>query len=839
MTITVDDIELRQALHMTDNSDGGGRMSGVKIVSGVENQIFDDISDVDRAVGDVSIRKFYGAVASANTDKFLDAGLVVFKAPADADVTVLAFTTGSFYDERPAMADAVQRYLERSTISPFRLKGTHNPGQRVIFGYLLLSALQVGQTPYDLFYDKVLSLAYEISSVTQYEQFVRVVHVTHTATNSAVAVNYTDGDGTFAVVEVILDISSPLDYSFPGAADNHLSTYTPPTVTRYTQVGTPTQMVSITPLAANVSAGATTLTVESIKTAVVPVEYQDLGETTFSQIGTGLTYPSGLYVPDMTQVLNAPAGYTLNVTPTVEPYTYLTPVKVWYQYGGEWIGPDDSGAATYTVYATLDDRISFPRIPDSGSKVFIQYPPTNAMTFQASGLSATPVSSYSMTLTGTIYPGSVVAGDEGLNGNWLMQDQGDGTLSGALGTGTINYSTGALVVTMNTSLPGNSLGAHKSTTAAIWQRTAFAALVSAPMIESYTRVSGNAADDGATLISTTDSGGALSGNSITGTADYTTGLIQVTFPEAVRVGTFAVAYRLGGVIAQSAAILGLDSTRLPKDGQVQTLRQGDFVLIHHTDEVASSNLVANQDINCGRTGLYRAEIVDSTLKQLGSDQYTVNRATGHVVMAATIDLTGFTGPYAIRHTLADMARMNAIDPSGAITLNKPLINAYSTPDSYVSGVLFAGTLQARVTNLFAQLSWTSVWSDTQIGGEILAQYNTVAWPIEVSNLGAYPDRYLIKRTSATDFQVIGENLGIIGVGDANNDCSPINPITLAPYFTIRYQGWGSGWALGNCLRFNIIAAAFPVGTVRAIQPSAPSGIDPDGVEYLLIGNVDA
>lgn len=837
--MTADDLKLRQAQRMTDNSDGGGRMSAVEIVSGVKNQIFDDISDVDRAVGDVSIRKIYGAVASANTDKFLDAGLVVFKAPADDDVSVLAFTTGSFYDERPALADAVQRYLERATVTPFRLKGTHNPGQRVIFGYLLLSALQVGQTPYDLFYDKVLALAYEISSVIQYEQFVRVIRVSYTSINSAAAVNYTDGDGAFAVVEVTLDIASPLDYAFPGAADNHLSTYTPPTVTRYTQVGTPTQMVSITPLAANVSAGATTLTVESIKTAVVPVEYQDLGETTFLQAGTGLTYPSGLYVPEMTQVMDAPAGYTLNVTPTVTPYTYLTPVKVWHQYGGEWIGPDDAGAATYTVYATLDDRISFPRIPDSGSKVFIQYTPTNAMTFQASGLSATPVSSYSMTLTGTIYPGSVVAGDAGFNGNYIMHDQGDGTLSGPLGTGTINYSTGALVVTMNTSLPGNSLGAHKSTTAAIWQRTAFAAIVSAPMIASYTRVAGNAADDGAALLSTTDSSGTLSGNSITGTADYVTGLVQVTFPEAIRASTFAVTYRLGGVIAQSAAILGLDSTRLPKDGKVQTLRQGDFVLIHHTDEVASSNLVANQDINCGRTGLYRAEIVDSTLKQLGSDQFTVNRATGHVVMAATIDLTGFTGPYAIRHTIADMARLNAVDPSGAITLNKPLINAYSTPDSQVSGVLFAGTLQARVTNLFSQLAWTSVWSDSQIGGEILAQYNAVAWPLLVSNLGAYQDRFLVKFTSATAFQVIGESLGIIGVGDINNDCSPINPMTSTPYLTIRHQGWGAGWPVGGCLRFNIIAAAFPIGTVRAIQPSAPSGIDPDSVEYLFIGNVDA
>lgn len=98
---------------------------------------------------------------------------------------------------------------------------------------------------------------------------------------------------------------------------------------------------------------------------------------------------------------------------------------------------------------------------------------------------------------------------------------------------------------------------------------------------------------------------------------------------------------------------------------------------------------------------------------------------------------------------------------------------------------------------------------------------------------------MVKFTSAIAFQVIGENLGIIGVGDINNDCAPINPISSQPYFTIRYQGWGSGWATGNCLRFNLIGAVFPVGVVRAILPSAPSGINPDSVEYLFIGNVDA
>lgn len=67
MTITVADLKFFQSERMTDNSDGGGQMTANEIESGEENQIFDDLSDVDRAAGDVSIRKIFGAVTSEDT----------------------------------------------------------------------------------------------------------------------------------------------------------------------------------------------------------------------------------------------------------------------------------------------------------------------------------------------------------------------------------------------------------------------------------------------------------------------------------------------------------------------------------------------------------------------------------------------------------------------------------------------------------------------------------------------------------------------------------------------------------------------------------------------------
>mgnify|MGYP002371138017 CR=1 FL=1 len=136
---------------------------------------------------------------------------------------------------------------------------------------------------------------------------------------------------------------------------------------------------------------------------------------------------------------------------------------------------------------------------------------------------------------------------------------------------------------------------------------------------------------------------------------------------------------------------------------------------------------------------------------------------------------------------------------------------------------YAGTLQARVSTVFAQSTWDGVWSDTLRGSAPLADYNDALYPIATSNAGAYPDRILVKFTSSTAFQVIGENLGLIAVGDVNQNCAPVNSLTGETYFTLDYRGWGAGWATGNCLRFNLIGAAFPVDLVRAIQPSTPSG----------------
>ncbi|MBB1074471.1 hypothetical protein HUU62_08615 [Rhodoferax sp. 4810] len=117
---------------MTDESDGGGRMSGVEIATGNTNGVFDDISDVDRAAGDCSIRKIYATVTSDSADKYLDAGVVVMKPPADPNASVLMFSTGSFYDEHDDLRSKVESSIVRGAMYSGYLWGDHSTGQRAI-----------------------------------------------------------------------------------------------------------------------------------------------------------------------------------------------------------------------------------------------------------------------------------------------------------------------------------------------------------------------------------------------------------------------------------------------------------------------------------------------------------------------------------------------------------------------------------------------------------------------------------------------------------------------------------------------------------------------------------
>ncbi len=364
-----------------------------------------------------------------------------------------------------------------------------------------------------------------------------------------------------------------------------------------------------------------------------------------------------------------------------------------------------------------------------------------------------------------------------------------------------------------------------------------------------------------------DAYGVISGDNVMGKFDYQTGVATLSFGEElvasqhtskpwyatefitetgmiyapILVDLETLRYNCVTYVSMplDSSIIGIDPVRLPGDGLIPIIRPGQLALVHHTATHSENSLSPTQQVDMGRERLYRVVIDDANGVRFPASFYSVNRETGIVTMASDLNLTGYTAPYAFQHTVADLSVVQDTDLSGRLALTKAVSHVFPANTSRISGLLYIGTLQARYTNLFAQSTWTSEWSDERIGDAPLAQYNDVTYPIGVSNLGAYPDRFLFRLTGNTTFACYGEQLGYLGAGNINEDFAPINPLTNAAYFSIDYRGWGAGWSTGNCLRFNLVGANYPVDIIRSIQPSNPSGLSVDSVELLLVGNIDA
>ena len=79
MTISSEDVKLFESQRLNDEEDGGGRATGTEVIDGNVNNLFQDISRIDRTIGDVALRKAYVGIYTAKR--------IVATAEADRAVT--------------------------------------------------------------------------------------------------------------------------------------------------------------------------------------------------------------------------------------------------------------------------------------------------------------------------------------------------------------------------------------------------------------------------------------------------------------------------------------------------------------------------------------------------------------------------------------------------------------------------------------------------------------------------------------------------------------------------------------------------------------------------------
>ena len=227
------------------------------------------------------------------------------------------------------------------------------------------------------------------------------------------------------------------------------------------------------------------------------------------------------------------------------------------------------------------------------------------------------------------------------------------------------------------------------------------------------------------------------------------------------------------------------------------------------------------------------------MRVVGADGAVIHSGYTFDLEAGTVkfvDVSGYAQPVRIEHRIEDMGLMQQVDINGRITFTRQLSHDYPA-GSYLASALAAGDLFARVSVVFDQNTYSEAWADTVQGNPATATFNHSAHPITVTNRGAVTERWQLRFTSSTNFSVIGENVGVIAVGDTSTACAPINPATGVPYFTVPWEGFGNGWAAGNVLRFNTIGAELPVWVVRTVQQGAGTVAD-DKFTLLVRGDVD-
>lgn len=269
-----------------------------------------------------------------------------------------------------------------------------------------------------------------------------------------------------------------------------------------------------------------------------------------------------------------------------------------------------------------------------------------------------------------------------------------------------------------------------------------------------------------------------------------------------------------------------------------------MLVIHHTAETPVASPDPGAVVTLARQGQADIRVVDAAGTVLRAASYSADRAAGTVTWGNPLVLQDEQGnplslPLIIRDRVEHMTLCTEVQITGQLGISAPL--PWDMPaGAQVSSALAWGDLQARVHTWFTQQTWSQGapnWGDTPAGNTTTAQYNSLAYPPVITNAGGIAGRWALVFTSAAAFNVVEERLGVISTGNTSSDCAPINPLTGQPYFTLRWQGWGAGWAAGNAVRFNTDSALGPMWIIRTVI-SGQGTVDDDQFRLQVRGDAD-
>lgn len=455
MTIPASALKLYPAADLTQFDTGGGRITGSALTDNAVGALFSQIPRTARAGGQADLVKLALGIDTANTDQLAGVGLFLTDAAADEHVSTLLFSTGTaaHYDTRAAARSYLENYVVAGPEYQGYLYGPH------VSGALAITILQRTERALP---EIGAVFALQVSGVVQ--QYVRISDVT-----SAVQ-TFTDSQGDWQLRVVTLTLNVRLSQNYSGGTPTRYSTHGSPTLILTTTVAAAAKFYGVQALAQAASAGSLQVIVNSVFGQAVPSATRQTAVTdattggATARVAAASTYQE---ISRPTTSISYGQTYTIYLPRAAVPGSVTVRYGFSYEGAGgarRWVDTgagqaDVAGASSWTIDydAGLLAMVSdFNDGGTGGMALWVRYTPA-APTAQTAHTLDIPVTLgtrsqvYAPTVDPLPAPGSVVISYRALGRWYTLRDDGAGALVPDLagtGTGTVNYTTGALAITL-------------------------------------------------------------------------------------------------------------------------------------------------------------------------------------------------------------------------------------------------------------------------------------------------------------------------------------------------------------------------------------------------------
>lgn len=544
MPIQTGDIKLFKSDTMSDIDEGGGAITGSVVVDGQSNNIFEDISTLDRVYGAVHMRKLFPAVSIQTQDKYFGAHAIISKLPTDTKIGVNLFNTKDWFDRRLVAQTRVENYRAKGANYNGYLWATQWQGSKTI------SIFQNTGAPLP----KVGEVLYLTQLGDTEFQYVKVVNMTYAEQT------FTDPTGAYTRMIINAEISEALSYDFVGSEITRFDGINPQATIKTTVLANAAKYYSARPLAVAGVTGDREVRVDSIYSQLIPSSLQEDAIADANAAGDRTKIITSSQVGETFTALIGPDSSVYS-TNGIVPGSLSIPVTggtLTDSAGKIYLGSSEYGTIDYAS-GVLQFNSSMPNygprsvtITPAGAPGALADTSTLSVTDQNRGYV------WVNTISPPPQPGSLRVSFMAL-GEWYdLHDDATGGIAGdeaGIGTGTVNYTTGTASLTL-AALPDAeteivfSWGKNSTYT----NRSNFApdpvtfelTLAQKGVIGSSVVITWN---DGAARTVTCTAAGVLSGDGV-GTVNLTTGVISLK-PNTLPFGgtTFTVNYNYGEALS--------------------------------------------------------------------------------------------------------------------------------------------------------------------------------------------------------------------------------------------------------------------------------------------------